>query len=587
MNEAPFTVAAGTSRIGDPFARDLIKNALATIADEMALTVARTARSFVVKEALDFSTALFASDGQLIAQGTCLPFHLGAMPFAVAAVERTFGDRMGPGDLFITNDPYDGSTHLPDVVLVKPIYVAGSRVGFSAALAHMTDIGGRIPGGNASDSTELYQEGLRIPPSRLHRAGEPDENLFRLIERNGRVPDKVLGDIRSLIAACGQGERAIQALVERYGAEGFAAHCRDLLDYTERFTRAEIAKLPKGTWRFVDHLDNDGITQDPIRFEVAVTIEGDGMTIDFTGTAPQVQGAINCVYPFTLSTALACVRSIVDLSIPNNGGYFRPIRVIAPEGTIVNPRHPGAVAARGITGIRIADTIFGALAQIVPDRIPACGANAPDVGISFGGYSPDGTAHVFLEFLVGSWGGGPRRDGMDACTGTLVNYSNTPAEMIEAELPIVVERYSLVPDTGGPGRWRGGLALDRHLRFKIDGATLQIRSDRRDHPPYGLDGGSTGAPSWVDIRRADGRVETFPQKFLTKVDRDDVLRVRLAGGGGFGDPLAREPERVLADVREGKVTAGHAGTGYGVMLTGSPPAVDAAATDAERRRRRQ
>jgi N-methylhydantoinase B len=582
MNEAPFRVGSAGAGVGDPFARDLIKNALATIADEMALTVARTARSFVVKEALDFSTALFDGEGTLIAQGTCLPFHLGAMPFAVAAVERTFGGRMGPGDLFITNDPYDGSTHLPDVVLVKPIYAGDRRVGFSAALAHMTDIGGRIPGGNASDSTELYQEGLRIPPSRLHRAGEPDENLFRLIERNVRVPDKVLGDIRSLIAACGQGERAIQALVEKYGIDGFAAHCRDLLDYTERFTRAEIAKLPKGTWRFVDHLDNDGITQDPIRFEVAVTIEGDGMVIDFTGTAPQVKGAINCVYPFTLSTALACVRSIVDLSIPNNAGYFRPIRVIAPEGTIVNPRHPAAVAARGITGIRIADTIFGALAQAVPGLVPACGANAPDVGISFGGYGPDGRAHVFLEFLVGSWGGGPKRDGMDACTGTLVNYSNTPAEMIEAELPIAVDRYSLVPDTGGAGEWRGGLALDRHLRFKIDGATLQIRSDRRDHPPYGLAGGSDGAPAWVDIERADGRVDTFPQKFLTKVDHGDRLRVRLAGGGGYGDPMARDPQRVLRDVREGKVTGAHARERYGVVVTGDPPAVDFDATKAER-----
>ncbi|MCC7273794.1 MAG: hydantoinase B/oxoprolinase family protein [Alphaproteobacteria bacterium] len=573
------------ARTVDPFARDLVKNALATIADEMALTVARTARSFVVKEALDFSTALFDGAGELIAQGTCLPFHLGAMPFAVAAVMRTFGGRIGPGDLFVTNDPYDGSTHLPDVVIVKPIHLDGRRIGFAAALAHMTDIGGRIPGGNASDSTELYQEGLRIPPSRLHRAGEPDENLFRLIERNVRVPDKVLGDIRSLIAACGQGERGILDLVGRYGAEGFAAHCRDLLDYTERFTRAEIARLPAGTYRFVDHLDNDGISPDPIRFEVAVTIAGEEMTIDFTGTAPQVKGAINCVYPFTLSTALACVRSIVDLSIPNNAGYFRPIKVIAPEGTIVNPRAPAAVAARGITGIRIADTIFGALAQAVPGLIPACGANAPDVGVSFGGYGRDGKSHVFLEFLVGSWGGGPDRDGMDACTGTLVNYSNTPAEMIEAELPIAVERYGLVPDTGGAGEWRGGLALDRHLRFKLDGATLQIRSDRRDHPPYALAGGEAGAPSWVDIRRAGGRVDTFPQKFLTTVDAGDVLRVRLAGGGGYGDPLARDPHRVLADVRAGKVTVAAALDRYGVVIALEPPRVDVAATLAARQAR--
>ncbi|MFN0304924.1 MAG: hydantoinase B/oxoprolinase family protein, partial [Burkholderiales bacterium] len=540
LNDPERHASVASSIAPDPFALELIKNALAALADEMALTVYRTARSFVVKEALDFSTALFLADGQLIAQGTCLPFHLGAMPFAVRAVTRAYEGRILPGDLYITNDPYDGSTHLPDIVLVKPIFHAGQLLGYSVALAHMTDIGGRMPGGNASDSTEIYQEGLRIPPARLWREGEPDETMFRLIERNVRVPDKVLGDIRSLVSACVVGEREMIKLAERYGRRAFEQYCRDLLDYTERFTRAEIARLPKGTWRFVDYLDGDGVDPNPIRIEAAVTIRADSMTIDLTGSAPQVRGAINCVYPFTLSTALACVRSIVDLSIPNNAGYFRPIDVIAPVGTVVNPRPPAAVAARGITGIRIADAIFGALAQAIPDVLPACGSNAPDVGISFGGLDEKGDACVYLEFLLASWGGGPDRDGMDACTGTLVNYSNAPAEMIEADQPIAIERYALVPDTGGPGRFRGGLALERHLRFKSNNATLQIRSDRRDHPPYGLLGGQCGAPSNVSITRADGTDEACRAKFLTTVDDGDMLCVRLAGGGGHGDPLLRD-----------------------------------------------
>ena len=582
MNLLVETVAAGNRPDNadprDPFALELIKNALGALADEMALTIHRTARSFVVKEALDFSTALFLADGQLIAQGTCLPFHLGAMPFAVKAVVRAYEHRILPGDLYITNDPYDGSTHLPDIVLVKPIFMAGTLIGYSVALAHMTDIGGRIPGGNASDSTEIYQEGLRIPPSRLWREGEPDETMFRLIARNVRVPGKVLGDLRSLIAACTVGEREFVKLAERYGAARFEQSCRELLDYTERFTRSEIAKLPKGTWRFVDHLDGDGIDPDPIRIVATVTIAGDEMTIDLTGSAPQVRGAINCVFPFTLSTALACVRSIVDLSIPNNAGYFRPIHVIAPAGTVVNPKPPAAVAARGITGIRIADTIFGALAQAVPHILPACGANAPDVGISFGGVDADGVPFVYLEFLLGSWGGGPDRDGMDACTGTLVNYSNTPAEMIEADQPIAVERYAFAPETGGAGRYRGGLAIERHLRFRANNATLQIRSDRRDHPPYGLQGGHCGAPSGVRIRRADGREEACPAKFLTTVNDGDVLQVRLAGGGGHGNPLERDPAAVLADVLEEKLSVEHAREAYGVVITGSPPAIDVAAT---------
>jgi N-methylhydantoinase B len=567
-----------TSIPRDPFALELIKNALVALADEMALTVYRTARSFVVKEALDFSTALFLADGQLIAQGTCLPFHLGAMPFAVRSVTRAYKDRILPGDLYITNDPYDGSTHLPDIVLVKPIFHEDRLFGFSVALAHMTDIGGRIPGGNASDSTEIYQEGLRIPPSRLWRQGEPDESMFRLIERNVRVPDKVLGDIRSLIAACVVGEREMIKLAVRYGANQFEHYCRDLLDYTERFTRAEIAKLPKGTWHFVDHLDGDGVDPDPIRIEASVTIREDNMTIDLTGSSPQVRGAINCVYPFTLSTALACVRSIVDLSIPNNAGYFRPIEVIAPEGSVVNPLPPSAVAARGITGIRIADAIFGALAQAVPDVLPACGSNAPDVGISFGGLDEKGEACVYLEFLLASWGGGPDRDGMDACTGTLVNYSNAPAEMIEADQPIAVECYAMVPDSGGPGRFRGGLALERHLRFKSNNATLQIRSDRRDFPPYGLEGGKSGAPSNVEIMRSNGVEEACRAKFLTTVNHGDLLRVRLAGGGGHGNPFLRDMAAVLEDVIEEKMSIDHAKAAYGVVISTNPFAVDEAAT---------
>ena len=563
----------------DPFALELIKNALVALADEMALTIHRTARSFVVKEALDFSTALFLADGQLIAQGTCLPFHLGAMPFAVRAVVKQYQGRILDGDIYITNDPYDGSTHLPDIVLVKPIFLTGMLIGYAVALAHMTDIGGRMPGGNASDSTEIYQEGLRIPPSRLWREGVPDETMFRLIQRNVRVPDKVLGDVRSLVSACLVGEREFIQLAQRYGPDVFEGACRELLDYTERFTRSEIAKLPKGTWHFVDYLDGDGIDPDPIRICAAVTIAGDEMTIDLTGSAPQVRGAINCVFPFTLSTALACVRSIVDLSIPNNAGYFRPIHVIAPEGTVVNPRPPAAVAARGITGIRIADTIFGALAQAVPHILPACGANAPDVGISYGGVDRGSHAFVYLEFLLGSWGGGPDRDGMDACTGTLVNYSNAPAEMVEADYPVAVERYALVQDTGGPGRFRGGLAIERHLRFKANHATLQIRSDRRDHPPYGLQGGLPGAPSDVRMRRADGQDEACRAKFLTTVNDGDLLQVRLAGGGGHGNPFTRDPAAVLEDVLEEKMSIEHACRQYGVALAGSPPAVDIAATE--------
>jgi len=560
----------------DPITMEVIKNALVALADEMAFTVARTARSFVLKEALDYSTALFDADGELLAQGTCIPLHLGAMPVAVQSVLAEFGDDVHPGDIFATNDPYDGSTHLPDVVLVKPVFHGGGPIGWSVVLAHQTDIGGRVAGGNASDSTELYQEGLRIPPTRLYERGKPSHTLFRLIERNVRVPNLVLGDIRSQVAACRTGEKGLLELVERYGLAQFQAYCRDLIDYTERFTRAEIAKLKDGTYRFTDYLDGDGIEPGRITLQVAVTVDGDEMRVDFDGTSKQVKGAINSVFAFTRSATLACVRAILPLDIPNNAGYFRAIQVTAPEGSILNPRPPAPVAARGLTGFRIADVVFGALAQLRSDLVPACGANAPDAGVSIGGYHADGRAFVYLEFLLGSWGGGPYRDGADALTGMIVNYSNSPAELLETEQPMVVERYGFVPDTGGAGRWRGGLALERHIRFTAEEGIFQVRSDRREVQPYGLEGGGSGAASDVTIRRADGGEEQHPAKFLTRVKRGDLLRVRLAGGGGYGDALAREPERVLEDVLDGKVTAAHAAAAYGVAIRDG--AVDTAAT---------
>jgi len=551
----------------DPVTIEVVKNALESIADEMALTVVRTARSFVVKEAMDFSTALFNARGDLIAQGTCLPLHLGSMPEALGAVLAAYGKELAPGDIYALNDPYEGGSHLPDIIVIKPIFHREAVVGYAAVLAHQTDIGGRVAGGNACDSTEIYAEGLRLPPVRLYHRGVPDRNLFRVLEKNVRVPDKVLGDVRSEIAACLIGERELLKLVERYGPGELDAYGAELLDYTEQFTRAEIAALPDGEYEFTDWLDDDGIDPGPIRIQVRITVEGDTLTCDFAGTSPQVKGAINSVMSFTRSAVYACVRSVLDATIPNNAGFFRPIVVRAPERSILNPRPPAAVAARGLTGMRIADAVFGALAQIVPDKVPACGVGV-DSGISVGGYYPDGTPFVFLEFLVGSWGGGPHRDGMDACTGIPINYSNTPAEMVEAEQPITVERYGFVPDSGGAGRFRGGLALVRELTFRAEEATLQVRSDRRRFRPYGLRGGEPGGPAMNVHTTLDGVEHELPSKFLRTWRKGERFRLVLAGGGGYGDPFAREPERVLADVREGKITAAHARDAYGVVVQG-------------------
>jgi N-methylhydantoinase B len=560
----------------DPIALELIRNGLESVVDEMALALVRTSYSPNLKSAMDLSTALCDARGRLVVQGLTLPVHLGTVPDAMVAVLARYGDALRPGDVYLTNDPYEGSTHLPDIVLVQPIFDDAGLLGFVCTVAHHTDIGGRVAGGNACDSTEVYQEGLRMPPMRLRRAGELNEELLRLIERNVRIPVKVLGDLRAQLAACHIGADGLPDLVRRFGRETVLAAFDELLDYGERLARAEIATWPAGRYEFEDFLDDDGIDPDPIPIRVAVTVAGGGVTVDFAGSAPQVKGAINCVMAFTKSTTYACLRCLLPQTIPNNEGYFRAIEVLAPPGTIVNPRSPAAVAARGLTGFRIATAVFGALAKLAPDRVPASEVGG-DTGITMGGYFADGRPFVFLEFLNCGWGGRPYADGIDGCASSVVNFSNYPAEVIENEYPLRIEEYGFLPDSGGPGQHRGALAIRRQYRFLEESATLQIRSDRTKFPAYGLHGGGSGRLC-ANVLNPGPDERLLPPKTLLTFRRDEVFRHDLAGAGGWGEPFERDPARVLADVRDGKVTEAHAREAYGVVLTPDGAAVDADAT---------
>jgi N-methylhydantoinase B len=405
-------------------------------------------------------------------------------------------------------------------------------------------------------------------------------------------------------------------LLARYGFARFQEQARALLDYGERFARAEIAALPDGRYEFDDCLDGDGIDPRPIPLRVAVTVAGDTLTADFTGSAPQVRGAINCPLPFTRSTVYACLRCLLSADIPNNGGYFRPMHVIAPEGTIVNPLPPAPVAARGLTGFRIANTLFGALAKLAPDRVPACESGG-DTGISIGGYDAERRPFVFLEFLHASWGGRPDREAIDGSASVTVNFSNNPVEIVETHYPLRIEQYGFIPDSGGPGLHRGGLGLVKEYRFLGGRGSLQIRADRQEFAPYGLAGGGAGARGANFLRRArrpdapgtqgggdtaeanaaaagvddESTWERLPAKTLIDVFEGDVFRHVLPGAGGWGDPLARPPELVVADVRDGKVTAEHTQTAYGVALrptgeAGAPSEVDEPATQQLRAARR-
>ena len=549
--------------LSDPILLELVKNALDAVVDEMAIALVRTAYSNNLKNSMDLSCALCDESGRLIAQGLTLPLHLGSIPDAMHVVKRKF-TQPKPGDVFILNDPYEGGTHLPDFYILKPVFRLGALAGWAATVGHQLDVGGMTAGGNGCDATEIFQEGLRIPPLKLYDEGRPVDAIFELIDRNVRVPRQVLGDVRAQLSACAAGERGLLHLIEKYGAGRFATITGALLDQAERLARNAIRDMRDGTYAFEDFIDDDGIDPGPIPIRVAISVVGDRLIADFSGSAPQVKGAINSPIPFTKSAVYACVRHLIGGDPPNNEGYFRPIEVVAPPGTIVNPLMPASVAARGLTGFRIANAVFGALAQIAPDRVFACEVGG-DTGVSFGGYDASRRPFVFLEFLFGSWGGCPTHDGQDASASSVVNFSNNPIEIIESESPLRIERYGYLPDTGGPGTFRGGLALVRDYRLLEEEAVLQLRSDRRAHLPYGLRGGRSGTPS-RNLLNPESEARDLPGKCRLTIRRGDVFRHVLAGAGGWGDPHKRNPEHVAFDVAEGKISIDYAQREYGVVL---------------------
>jgi N-methylhydantoinase B len=551
-------------KLSEPILLELVKNAVDAIVDEMAIALVRTAYSNNLKNSMDMSYALCDAQGRLLAQGMTLPLHLGSIPDAMGCITRKFGASTRPGDVFILNDPYEGGTHLPDFYIVKPVWRDDTLVGWAATIGHQLDVGGMTPGGNGCDATEIFQEGLRIPPVRLYDRGEPVDAIFELIERNVRVPRQVLGDVRAQLAACAAGEKGLLSLIGRYGAERFRACSDALLDQTERLARNAIRAMPDGSYAFEDWIDDDGIDPGPIPIRVMITVAGDRLVADFTGSAPQVKGAINSPLPFTKSAAYACVRHLIGGDPPNNEGYFRPIEVVAPAGTIVNPVMPAPVAARGLTGFRAANALFGALAKIAPDRVFACEMGG-DTGISFGGYDAERRPFVFLEFLFGSWGGRPTKDGIDAAASAVVNFSNNPIEIVESEYPLLIERYGYVPDSGGAGKFRGGLALVRQYRFLAEEGVLQLRTDRRIHLPCGLRGGRSGTPSQNLLWR-DSELRELPAKCRLTIRRGDVFRYVLGGAGGWGDPAERDPPRLAHDVAEGKLSEEYVRREYGIAV---------------------
>jgi N-methylhydantoinase B len=562
----------------DPITFEVVSNALSTTADEMALTIMRSAYSQVVRDTMDYSTALCDRNGAVIAQGLTLAVQLGAFPDAMRNLMQQFGDAMHPGDVFIFNDPYGaGGQHLPDIYIIKPIFLNGSLEGYAATMAHHCDVGGLTPGSVAIHATEIFQEGLRLPIVKLYERGEPNSTAFRIIERNTRQPVQVIGDLKAQVAACAAGERGLLELLRKYGADRLRVYLDERQSRAERLMRAEIAALPDGEYCSTDYLDGFGEDPEPIRIQVRLIVKGDEITVDMTGTSPQVPAAINCPIAMSNSVAYCAIRCIGGPDIPNCDGYMRPIIVKAPSGTIVNPVLPAACAARGVIGYRVFDAIMGALAQIVPERVIAASEGGPTL-FSIGGYDR-GRVFVLTEVMVGTWGARAGQDGVEGISNPAANLSNQPVELIEAELPLQVVRYGFVPDSGGAGRFRGGLAFTREWRLLADEAVVTVRSDRRYHPPYGVAGGQPGRPSNNLLRTAAGErvLPPMPMEGL-KLRRGDSFHHDGAGGGGYGDPFIRDPALVLEDVLDEKVSIEAARRDYGVAIDPVALAVDTTET---------
>ena len=569
----------------DPVLLEVIKNSFETIADEIALIMLRTAYSAIVRDAMDYSTAICDSRGRTLAQGLTTPLHLGSFYDAMQHVIRQYEGRIEPGDVFIGNDPYVASgQHLPDIYIILPIFIDGALEGWSTTVAHHVDVGGIIPGSNALGATEIYQEGLRLPFLKLYDRGILNQAIWDIILTNVRVPELLLGDLHAQSVACNVGAREYEELFRRYGAETMHFYIDELHDYAEALARSEIAEIPDGIYEFTDHIDGLGEHPETIVFHVSLTVRGDEVVVDWAGSSPQVKGGVNAPLAFAKAATFAALRSVMSSEVPNCHGYTRPITVTAPERTIVNAVHPAACGARGISGFRMIDCLFGALAKAVPEKVAADGCGGATLA-TFAGYRGS-DAFVFNDILMGSWGGTAPHDGQEGVPHMGANQSNVPIETIEIDFPLRIERYGLVADSGGPGKHRGGMAIIREYRALEDDILLSVRSDKRAHPPHGLAGGSPGTPSWNIVNPGENQ-KILPVLFTRpdNLDEGDIFRHVKAGGGGYGNPRERDAEAVLADVVAEKVTPDHAAEAYGVVVVGDIDngfSIDQAATTRRR-----
>jgi len=559
-------------RRSDPATFEIIKNSLFKIAEEMRVVLAKTAFSPLLKSAGDYSCGVFDAQGEMVAQGPDLPIHLGSMPDAVRAVVAAFAGDAHDGDVFIHNDPYFGGSHLPDVNVVRPAFCDGQLIGYTCLRAHWPDIGSATPGSYGA-VTEIFGEGLRLPPLRLISRGAVNVDLESLILANVRTPDERKGDLGAQLAATLRATERLQMLARRYGVQQLIATMAAVMDYSERLMRATLMDLPDGEGSFEDFCDGDGIADDPsgkdapfwIRMSVKKT--ADQLTVDFAGTDPQVRGPMNAPLSVTASGVYCGLKTAIDPNnlIPPNSGCWRAITVTAPKGSVVNAEFPAPVVyANHEMSHRVADMVMGALANFMPHQVMACSQGTSAI-LTLGGVDPrSGRSYVSYETVKGGYGARPNKDGINVIASGISNTMNTPVEILEMAFPVRIESYEVNPDSGGPGRFRGGCGARRVWRMLAGNATGALCMERMTSPPFGLLGGRPGAAAVVTLTTPDGATRHLPSKGAFAWPTDAVVDMITPGAGGFGSPAERDTQQIGRDLLDGYVSDAAARRDYGV-----------------------
>ena len=562
----------------DPITLEVMRHAFASIADEMNASLVRASYSTNIKDRRDCSCAIYTTDGDVVAQSESgTPVHLGTMHGAVRTATSVYPmEELEPGDAVISNLPYPaGPGHLNDMSLIAPIYHKGEIIAIAANQAHHVDMGGYAPGSMPFGVTEIYQEGLQIPPVRMFRRGKLDRDLWAVMEQNVRTAFEVRGDLEAQYAGNAVGTLELSKLADKYGVETVQLYMQEMLNYSERRMRAALSTIPQGTYEFEDVMEGDGIDDDLHAIRVSIEAGGDSIRLDFSGTDDAVRGPLNCRLPSVAACVYYVLKAVLDPDLPANAGAYRPIEIITREGSILSATYPQAVCnANIITTQRIVDTIIGAFSQAMPERVLAASSGTMNL-LNVGGLDPrNGEYFQYIETYAGGQGAMPDQDGLDAVQNHMTNTRNAPVEAIEAAYPLRVEAYGVVPDTEGAGKYRGGMGMRRTLRVLGGEVILTQSSDRKDVTPWGLFGGLAASGMQCTVIAPDGEHRSLKSKVTTYVTGGHVIETQTPGGGGWGDPKERDVEAVREDVVAGLVSRERAREVYGVAVDPDTLAVD-------------